>query len=79
MVVPLWGVVSGGSLAVRLASAVGALLALGLLVRAAFIYIAGFDLLMRVPWRGPARGGRMAITFDDGPNGAHTSEVLRLL
>ncbi len=79
VVLPLWGLIAGGSLAVRIASAAGALLALGLLVRAAFIYIAGFDLLMRVPWRGPARGGRMAITFDDGPNGAHTSEVLRLL
>jgi peptidoglycan/xylan/chitin deacetylase (PgdA/CDA1 family) len=56
-----------------------ALLAVGLLVRAAFVYISGFDPLLRIPWRGPRRGRRMAITFDDGPNGAHTLEVLRLL
>jgi peptidoglycan-N-acetylglucosamine deacetylase len=53
--------------------------ALALLVRAAFIYISGFDPFFRIPWRGPRRGRRMAISFDDGPNGAHTVEVLRLL
>jgi peptidoglycan/xylan/chitin deacetylase (PgdA/CDA1 family) len=67
-----------------LCSAVG----LALLVRAAFVYIPGFDPFFRVPWRGPVAGKnakgaegarRMAITFDDGPNGAATEQVLTLL
>lgn len=56
-----------------------AVLGVALLVRAAFIYIPGFDPLFRVPWRGPKTGRRMAITFDDGPNGAFTQQVLALL
>jgi peptidoglycan/xylan/chitin deacetylase (PgdA/CDA1 family) len=76
---PVFALLRGRGLYERAAAAVVALAALGLLVRAAFVYIAGFDLLLRIPWRGPRRGGRMAITFDDGPNGAHTREVLRLL
>lgn len=59
--------------------AVLALCGLALLVRAAFIYIPGFDPLFRIPWRGPATGRRMAITFDDGPNGVFTEQVLELL
>lgn len=49
------------------------------LVLAAFIYIPGFDPLFRIPWRGPRSRRRMAITFDDGPNGAATEVVLELL
>ena len=48
------------------------------LVAAAFIYIPGFDPLFRVPWRGPRSGRRLAITFDDGPNGEVTAKVLDL-
>jgi peptidoglycan/xylan/chitin deacetylase (PgdA/CDA1 family) len=48
------------------------------LVRAAFVYIPGFDPFFRVPWRGPRADRRMAITFDDGPNGPVTEEILRL-
>jgi peptidoglycan/xylan/chitin deacetylase (PgdA/CDA1 family) len=61
-------------------AAVAALaVALFLLTRAAFIYIPGFDLLGRIPWRGPRAGRRMAITFDDGPNPVYTEQVLDLL
>jgi peptidoglycan/xylan/chitin deacetylase (PgdA/CDA1 family) len=77
-VAPALGILFGTSLAVRVASAVLALVAGTLLVRAAFIYIPGFDPLFRVPWRGPRGGRRMAITFDDGPNGAVTEEILEL-
>jgi peptidoglycan/xylan/chitin deacetylase (PgdA/CDA1 family) len=53
--------------------------AAALLVRAAFIYIPGFDPLFRIPWHGPRRRGSMAITFDDGPNVTFTEQVLALL
>lgn len=53
--------------------------AVGLMLRAAFIYIPGFDLLGRIPWRGRRSSGAMAITFDDGPNPGATEEVLALL
>jgi peptidoglycan/xylan/chitin deacetylase (PgdA/CDA1 family) len=49
------------------------------LVRAAFVYIPGFDPFFRVPWRGPRAARRIAITFDDGPNGPFTEAVLKLL
>jgi len=52
---------------------------LALMAWAAFVYWPGFDPLFRVPWRGSRRGRRMAITFDDGPNGDQTRTVLRLL
>jgi peptidoglycan/xylan/chitin deacetylase (PgdA/CDA1 family) len=48
------------------------------LIRAAFVYIPGFDPFFRVPWRGARGDRRIAITFDDGPNGAVTEEILRL-
>ena len=75
---PLFGLLASSSWAGRTFFA--ALLAGGLyaLVWAAFVYIPGFDLAFRIPWRGPAGGNRMAITFDDGPNGAATEEVLEL-
>ncbi|HEX3698753.1 MAG TPA: polysaccharide deacetylase family protein [Polyangia bacterium] len=75
---PLLGMLTASSWPLRLFFA--ALTAGGLyaLVWAAFVYIPGFDLTFRIPWRGPARKKRMAITFDDGPNGAATEEVLEL-
>ncbi|HVZ74306.1 MAG TPA: polysaccharide deacetylase family protein [Polyangia bacterium] len=75
---PLLAIAFATSRSMRLAAVALALVAFALLVRAAFIYIPGFDPLFRVPWRGPRRGRRMAITFDDGPNGAVTEEILEL-
>src|SRR5450432_2189610 len=63
----------------RLAFGILSAAGVALLVRAAFIYLPGFDPLFRIPWRGSGRARRMAITFDDGPNGPVTEEVLRLL
>jgi len=57
---------------------VAAVTGAGWLVRSAFIYIPGFDPFFRVPWRGPRAGKRIALTFDDGPNGAVTEQVLEL-
>jgi peptidoglycan/xylan/chitin deacetylase (PgdA/CDA1 family) len=75
---PLAGLLTARSWTARLLFA--ALLGAGIaaLVWAAFVYIPGFDPMFRIPWRGPRRGRRMAITFDDGPNGAATEEVLAL-
>lgn len=76
---PVWGLARASRAPER--AFYGVLLAggLALLVWAAFVYWPGFDPLFRIPWRGPRRGRRMAITFDDGPNGDHTMNVLRLL
>ncbi|MEA2698459.1 MAG: hypothetical protein QOI66_2730 [Myxococcales bacterium] len=75
---PLLGLLTAQAWPARLFFA--ALTAVGVyaLVWAAFVYIPGFDPAFRIPWRGSARGKRMAITFDDGPNGAATEEVLDL-
>jgi peptidoglycan/xylan/chitin deacetylase (PgdA/CDA1 family) len=62
----------------RLVAVLGTGVGVALLVRAAFIYVPGFDPFFRVPWRGPRAGRRIAITFDDGPNGAATEAVLDL-
>ena len=79
VVLPVWTGLRTSSASTAVVCAVASVGALVVLVRAAFIYIAGFDLLLRVPWRGSSRRPWMAITFDDGPNGEHTREVLRLL
>jgi peptidoglycan/xylan/chitin deacetylase (PgdA/CDA1 family) len=79
LVVPLWAGLRTASLPAALACFFLATIALAGLIRAAFVYIAGFDLLFRIPWRGSSRRPWMSITFDDGPNGGHTREVLRLL
>lgn len=79
VVLPLAVAIATSSPMLRVAVTLVALVGVGLLVRSAFIYICGFDPLFRIPWRGPADQPAMAITFDDGPNGAHTQEVLRLL
>ncbi len=74
---PAWGAYAAQGSA-RIAFAALALVGVALLVWAAFVYIPGFDPFFRVPWRGPSRGNRIAITFDDGPNGAYTEKVLEL-
>jgi peptidoglycan/xylan/chitin deacetylase (PgdA/CDA1 family) len=79
VVLPLFGVVTATSPFARVACGLLALAGVALLVRSAFIYLPGFDPLFRVPWRGPLSGRRMAITFDDGPNGPVTEEILSLL
>jgi peptidoglycan/xylan/chitin deacetylase (PgdA/CDA1 family) len=48
-------------------------------ILAAYIYIPGFDLVGRIPWRGKRGRGLVAITFDDGPNEPHTSRILETL
>jgi len=68
-----------GSSTWRAVLAALAFVGLVLLVRAAFIYIPGFDPFFRIPWRGATTRPRMAITFDDGPNGVFTEQVLTLL
>jgi peptidoglycan/xylan/chitin deacetylase (PgdA/CDA1 family) len=46
----------------------------------AWLYVPDFDLPGRSPRRGHASDGvRVALTFDDGPNGAHTSAILDAL
>jgi peptidoglycan/xylan/chitin deacetylase (PgdA/CDA1 family) len=79
VVLPLLALASATQPLARLAGGALALAGVALLVRAAFIYWPGFDPLFRVPWHGPRRGRRMALTFDDGPNGAVTEQVLELL
>ncbi|MGA7743929.1 MAG: polysaccharide deacetylase family protein [Polyangia bacterium] len=76
---PIWGMARAQQASTRMLLAVLLLGGLVLLAWAAFVYWPGFDPLFRIPWRGPRRGRRMAITFDDGPNGDHTMSVLRLL
>jgi len=76
---PIWGLARASQTAERALYAVLLAGGLALLVWAAFVYWPGFDPLFRIPWRGPRRGRRMAITFDDGPNGDQTMTVLRLL
>lgn len=77
VLLPLWGTWSSSG-AIRWLCLLLTLLAVAWLVRASFIYIPGFDPLFRVPWRGSRRDRRIAITFDDGPNGAVTEEILAL-
>jgi peptidoglycan/xylan/chitin deacetylase (PgdA/CDA1 family) len=77
-VLPVVGLVVSQTLAWKLVFGALALVGLGLLVRGAFIYMPGFDPFFRVPWRGSLRGRKMAITFDDGPNGEATEKVLEL-
>lgn len=48
-------------------------------ILAAYVYIPGFDLLARIPWRGRRGRGQVALTFDDGPNEPFTSQVLDTL
>lgn len=76
---PIWGLAHASQALERALYGVLLIGGLALLVWAAFVYWPGFDPLFRVPWRGPRRGRRMAITFDDGPNGDQTVAVLRLL
>src|SRR5450432_2379283 len=76
---PLCALATTKQLLPRLACGLLAAAGVALLVRAAFIYLPGFDPFFRIPWRGSGRARRMAITFDDGPNGSVTEEVLRLL
>jgi peptidoglycan/xylan/chitin deacetylase (PgdA/CDA1 family) len=78
VVLPVVGLLAADSLAWKLAFAALGLAGVALLVRGAFIYMPGFDPFFRVPWRGPLRGRKMAITFDDGPNGEATEKVLEL-
>jgi len=76
IVVPVLGLLVATSATGRIGAGAGLAVGVALLARACFIYWPGFDPLFRVPWRGPLRGGRMAITFDDGPNGAATEKIL---
>src|SRR5262249_11319241 len=78
VVLPVVGIAASPGLAWKLAFGSLALVGVGLLVRGAFIYMPGFDPFFRVPWRGSLRGRKMAITFDDGPNGEATERVLEL-
>jgi peptidoglycan/xylan/chitin deacetylase (PgdA/CDA1 family) len=66
----------GAARAAFTVATIGAAL-LGML--AAYIYIPGFDLFGRIPWRGRRGRGLVAITFDDGPNEPYTSQVLEAL
>jgi peptidoglycan/xylan/chitin deacetylase (PgdA/CDA1 family) len=75
---PLLGIALSSSWQARLGYATLFVMGFSLLVWAAFVYIPGFDPLFRIPWRGPRRGHRMAITFDDGPHGRVTGQVLDL-
>jgi hypothetical protein len=75
---PLAALFFAQSTAARLACVALAITGVGAAVRAAVVYIPGFDPLFRIPWRGRADRRRIAITFDDGPNGAFTEEVLAL-
>jgi peptidoglycan/xylan/chitin deacetylase (PgdA/CDA1 family) len=79
VVLPIVGFAIADGAGWRALCAVLAALGMALLVWAAFTYVPGFDLFFRVPWRGPRAGRRMAITFDDGPNGETTEKVLDLL
>lgn len=54
--------------------AVAGMVALGLYL--CHLFLPGFGL---APWRGRPGRGRIALTFDDGPNGAHTDAVLAAL
>jgi peptidoglycan/xylan/chitin deacetylase (PgdA/CDA1 family) len=54
--------------------ALGALLGLG--IYACHLFLPGLGL---APWRGRRGGKRIALTFDDGPNGADTDAVLEAL
>ena len=65
VVLPVVGLLAADSLAWKLAFAALGLAGVALLVRGAFIYMPGFDPFFRVPWRGPLRGRKMAITFED--------------
>jgi peptidoglycan/xylan/chitin deacetylase (PgdA/CDA1 family) len=78
IVLPGWWALHTASTVQRTIAVLLILSGIALLVRAAFIYLPGFDPFFRVPWHGPWRGRRMAITFDDGPNGAATEAVLEL-
>ncbi|MCC6747505.1 MAG: polysaccharide deacetylase family protein [Deltaproteobacteria bacterium] len=75
---PAAGLLLSQSLHWRLVFGAATLVGVALIIWAGFVYIPGFDPFFRVPWRGPRRGRRLAITFDDGPNGAFTEEVLEL-
>jgi peptidoglycan/xylan/chitin deacetylase (PgdA/CDA1 family) len=66
---PAWRVVDGLLIAAILATT-GYLL---------WVYLPDVDLPGRTIRRGPRGRGRIAITFDDGPNGAHTTAVLDVL
>jgi peptidoglycan-N-acetylglucosamine deacetylase len=88
VVAPIVGMVTAHRLFLQVLFGVCAAVGVALLIRAAFIYLPGFDPFFRVPWRGPitrrAMGGTerarcMAVTFDDGPNGAYSEQVLALL
>lgn len=63
----------------RLVLSLATVLAAMLGILAAYVHIPGFDLLGRVPWRGPRGRRRVAITFDDGPNEPYTGQILDLL
>jgi peptidoglycan/xylan/chitin deacetylase (PgdA/CDA1 family) len=75
---PLWLALAARTDAARVVGWVGFAVGIALLVRSAFIYSPGFDPWFRVPWRGPFGARKIAITFDDGPNGAATEQVLEL-
>jgi peptidoglycan/xylan/chitin deacetylase (PgdA/CDA1 family) len=79
VLLPAWCMIVATSTAARLLWGAGAIVGLVLLERAAFIYMAGWDPLRRVLWHGPRRPPMVAITFDDGPNGAETERVLDVL
>lgn len=64
------------------ARAVYGLLGVMLLVVAVllmWLYLPDVDLPGRTLRRGPRGRGRIAVTFDDGPNGQHTRDVLDVL
>jgi len=65
--------------ATQLILVVATVVAAAIGILAAYIYIPGFDLLGRVPWRGRRGTGLVAITFDDGPNEPWTSQALDVL
>jgi len=65
----LWAAARFGGLA-------GALVVLAVGLLAAWMFLPGLGL---APWRGRRGRGRIALTFDDGPNPPHTEAVLDVL
>jgi len=62
----------------RVGGAAGVAFVLALGLAAAWMFLPGLGL---APWRGRRgrKGGRIALTFDDGPNPPHTEQVLEVL
>jgi len=60
----------------RFGGVAGWVVVLGLGLAAAWMFLPGLGL---APWRGRRGRGRIALTFDDGPNPPHTGAVLDVL